>query len=183
MEVLCRLSYSSAGAMIATGRARTLPLHATMRGMRRAIVLAFIALAASGCGSDDPGAPGRVVFTTSAGPVRTAALRVADTSDERVQGLMGVKTLGIDEGEVFLFEGSTLGFFWMKDTLIPLSIAFWDDSGKIVDIIDMEPCPVEPCQKYAATAPYTAALEMNQGWFDRNGVRIGDHAEFSYQTP
>ncbi len=95
---------------------------------------------------------------------------------------MGVTHLSKGEGEDFLFDGPPTDTFWMKNTLLPLSIAFWDASGTIVDILDMQPCNADSCPTYAASAAYTTALEMNQGWFERNGIQIGDHAEFSYQS-
>ena len=54
----------------------------------------------------------------------------------------------------FVWDEPTQGAFWMKDTLIPLSVAFWDEDGRIVGIVDMEPCATEPCPTYASPAPY-----------------------------
>jgi uncharacterized membrane protein (UPF0127 family) len=101
----------------------------------------------------------------------------ADTPAERAHGLMGRTSLGTDEGMVFVFDGPTDGSFWMKDTLIPLSIAFWDEDGRIVGIRDMEPCTADPCPTYGSPEPYVGALEVDQGFFAEHGVVIGDRIE------
>lgn len=95
---------------------------------------------------------------------------VADTRALRQRGLMGRESLPPDAGMVFVFEEDTGGGFWMKDTLIPLSIAFLDDSGQIVDILDMEPCQADPCPVYTPDATYRYALEANEGFFEDHGI-------------
>jgi uncharacterized membrane protein (UPF0127 family) len=77
----------------------------------------------------------------------------------------------------FLWDEPVETSFWMKDTLIPLSIAFWDQRRRIVAIRDMEPCRNEPCPRYGPDEPFLGALEVNQGFFDRHGVEIGDRIE------
>lgn len=99
---------------------------------------------------------------------------VADSPEERAVGLMNRESLPEDAGMMFLyFEESTSGF-WMKDTLIPLSIAFFDRDGTILAILDMEPCKTESCKTYDPGVPYWGALEVNQGAFDEWGVEVGD---------
>jgi uncharacterized membrane protein (UPF0127 family) len=78
---------------------------------------------------------------------------------------------------VFRFPELTDGGFWVKDTPLPLSIAFWGADGRIVAILDMEPCPTDPCPIYRPGASYDTALEMRRGWFDEHGVEIGDRVE------
>jgi uncharacterized protein len=124
----------------------------------------------------------RARFTTDSGPVRTSLLEVADTEAERERGLMGRTELPGDSGMVFDYGGETTTPFWMKDTLIPLSIALWGDDGRIVDILEMEPCTADPCTVYTPRASYTRALEMNAGWFDEHGVQIGDRVELELAT-
>ena len=99
---------------------------------------------------------------------------VADSDAERSKGLMYRKNLDEDEGMLFVFFEENTGGFWMKNTLIPLSIAFFDDDGKIVSIMDMDPCRKEPCKVYDPGVPYWGALEVNQGAFERWGVEEGD---------
>ena len=98
---------------------------------------------------------------------------VADTPDLRGRGLMERESLPSGTGMVFLFDEDTTGAFWMRDTVLPLSIAFADADGVIVDIQDMEPCPAMPCPQYGPGQPYRTALEVPQGWFADVGVASG----------
>ena len=105
-------------------------------------------------------------------------VQISDTPEERSRGLMGVESLPADEGMAFLYDAPSTGRYWMKDTLIPLSIAFWDESGRIVGSADMRPCgDRDPGPTYGAPSPYIGAVEANLGWFDRHGVEIGDGVE------
>lgn len=120
---------------------------------------------------DDP--TREVVFHTAQGD-RSLFVRVADSPDERAQGLMGVRDLPADEGMAFAFGGPSTASFWMRDTLIPLSIAFVGEDGRIVALREMTPCRADPCPTYSARRPYTLAVEANAGWFREHGVREGD---------
>jgi uncharacterized protein len=135
------------------------------------LMLAALALASCGGNGDDDGS--RVVIATSTGDV-AIQVEVADDEDERARGLMGRTELEEDAGMVFLFPEDSRGPFWMKDTLIPLSIAFYDADGSIVRILDMEPCREDQCPLYDPEAAYRGALEVNQGAFDGWNVREGD---------
>jgi uncharacterized membrane protein (UPF0127 family) len=106
-------------------------------------------------------------------------VEVADTAQDQQNGLMGVETLPGDEGMAFVFEKPVDSTFWMKGTLIPLSIAFVDNSGRVIGVRDMEPCVADPCPTYGANQPFVLAIEANLGWFDRAGIEVGDHAELS----
>ena len=107
--------------------------------------------------------------------------QVADSPATRERGLMGRSSLDANQGMIFLFDdvsdGPVTSEFWMKDTLIPLSVAFWDQQGRIVGIRDMVPCTKDPCPTYASPEPYTGALEVNMGFFDEHGVTTGDRIE------
>jgi hypothetical protein len=87
---------------------------------------------------------------------------------------MGRRELAGDAGMAFVFPEDTTASFWMKDTLIPLSIAFYDDAGRIVRILDMQPCRADPCPLYDPGGAYRGALEVNLGAFRRWGVQMGD---------
>jgi uncharacterized membrane protein (UPF0127 family) len=101
---------------------------------------------------------------------RPFSVAVAATPQQRQRGLMGYTHLGDDEGMLFVFENKSGYCFWMQDTLIPLSIAFLDDDGSIVNIEDMRPrTPAMHCPKSAVRY----ALEMNQGWFRNKDLRPG----------
>ncbi|MEW6688907.1 MAG: DUF192 domain-containing protein [Pseudomonadota bacterium] len=95
---------------------------------------------------------------------------VADNMAARMQGLMHRERLAQNSGMVFVFEEAALHCMWMKNTLIPLSVAFIDESGAIINIADMRP---HSERSHCATRPARYALEMNQGWFARRGVKPG----------
>jgi len=92
---------------------------------------------------------------------------IADDEASQEQGLMGVTDpeLGGRSGMVFSFQTDTRVAFWMKDTLLPLSIAWFDASGLFVSSADMQPCPAgeRRCPTYGATGPYQFALEVPIG--------------------
>lgn len=117
---------------------------------------------------------GPVVLIETASGEFEVPVEVADTPEEREVGLMNRESLPADAGMIFLFEEDTASGFWMKNTLIPLSIAFADADGTIVSILDMEPCEADPCEIYDPGVPYRSALEVNQGAFADWGVQEGD---------
>ena len=99
---------------------------------------------------------------------------IAETEATRQRGLMGIEEMDEDVGMVFLEPEPVKQRFWMKDTLIPLSIAFWDEGGKIIAILDMEPCREDPCDLYGTDRSWVGAVEVNQGFFGERGVEVGD---------
>jgi uncharacterized membrane protein (UPF0127 family) len=103
-------------------------------------------------------------------------VEVAKTPEERNHGLMGRKHLGKDEGMLFIFETEDYHGFWMKDTVIPLSIAFIDKKSRIVSITDMRP---QTLDSHLPPGPVLYALEMNKGWFSSRGIKTGDVIKFS----
>ena len=105
-------------------------------------------------------------------------MQVAADDASRERGLMGVTTLPDNHGMAFTWDSPTDTTFWMKDTLIPLSIAFVDQNGKVVTITEMTPCTADPCTTYAADAPFTMAIEANANWFEDHNVTVGDTAAF-----
>lgn len=96
---------------------------------------------------------------------------VAVTSAERKQGLMNRKSLGENEGMLFVFPSEGYHAMWMKNTLIPLGVAFIDAQGAIVNIAEMAPLTLN---QHAAQKPAQYALEMNAGWFQAHGIKAGD---------
>jgi uncharacterized protein len=119
-------------------------------------------------------------FRTVAGAVRIDRLPVADTDAERERGLMGRTSLAPDGGMVFRFPAPSDSAFWMKDTPIPLSVAFVGGDRRIVDILDMAPCAGDPCPLYRSSTSYRTAIEMRAGWFSAHAIRIGDEVALSY---
>jgi uncharacterized protein len=98
--------------------------------------------------------------------------KVAAEPAQRQQGLMNVEAMPDDVGMLFLFDDARTGGFWMKDTLIPLDIAYILD-GEIVAILQMDPCEADPCPRYDPETEYDAALEVNQGVLADVGVDEG----------
>ena len=95
---------------------------------------------------------------------------VAQTPDERATGLMFRKSMGANTGMLFAFEDAATQCFWMKNTLLPLSVAFIDDSGTIINVEDMAP---QTEDSHCAKRPARYALEMNRGWFAARGIKPG----------
>ena len=102
--------------------------------------------------------------------IHVITAEIASTPQSRMIGLMMRERLAPNHGMVFIFEDKSQHCFWMRNTLIPLSIAFLDDDGTVVSIADMSPkseastCPQRPVRY---------ALEMDQGWFAKRGVTAG----------
>jgi len=107
---------------------------------------------------------------------KTIHVEVARTEEEQARGLMGRRSLGKDEGMLFVYERDVYHGFWMKDTLIPLSIAFIDQSGRILAILDMEPLTLDI---HMPPRAFRYALEMNKGWFETHRIQVGDFVRFS----
>ena len=96
--------------------------------------------------------------------------QVAATVDQRATGLMHRREMAQHEGMLFIFEQPSVQCFWMKNTLLPLSIAFVADDGTVVNIDEMKP---QMLDSHCSTQPVRYVLEMNQGWFAKRGVKAG----------
>ena len=101
-------------------------------------------------------------------------VEVAETEESRAQGLMNRDSLAHDAGMLFIFDNMYERGFWMKNTRIPLSIAFIDDQGQILNIEEMNPYDQSTVRSRGSAQ---CALEMNQGWFRRKGILPGDTIE------
>ena len=95
---------------------------------------------------------------------------VAQTSDELTTGLMYRRQMAQHEGMLFVYDDLAPRCFWMKNTVLPLSIAFLADDGTVVNIADMQP---QTLDSHCSAKPVRYALEMNQGWFAKRGVKAG----------
>ena len=100
--------------------------------------------------------------------------QVAARPDERMTGLMHRKSMPQHEGMLFVFEQPSQQCFWMKNTLLPLSIAFIADDGRIVNIDEMAP---QTLDSHCSKEPVRYVLEMNTGWFARKGIKAGAKLE------
>ncbi|MEP6972541.1 MAG: DUF192 domain-containing protein [Actinomycetota bacterium] len=148
--------------------------------MLRRYLAPIALLLAIACATTHAGTPGTcpATGTVQFGQHRHLFVQVAQDEASRARGLMGVTTLGADDGMAFRWDSSTTGSFWMKDTLIPLSIAFVDEGGRVISIQEMTPCTADPCDTYEASGPYVMAIEANTGWFDDHAIVVGDPAVF-----
>lgn len=133
-----------------------------------ALLAALSVLGAAGCGHNGPS----VRVRAGSGTVRA---ELAVTPEQRSLGLMYRKELGEDDGMLFVFADDKERSFWMRNTLVPLSIAYLDADRKIVRIRDMMPL-VE--NGYSSGRPARYALEVNKGWFSEHGVTEGQTLEF-----
>lgn len=109
------------------------------------------------------------VIPLSAG-IHLIRAEVALESSERSKGLMYREALGVNQGMVFLFDAPAVQCMWMRNTLIPLSVAFIADDGHVINIEDMAP---QTENNHCASQPARYALEMNLGWFRKHGVAPG----------
>jgi len=105
----------------------------------------------------------------------TLTVELAITPTARNCGLSNRFKLPKNHGMLFIYPNLRNRTFWMKDTYIPLSVAFLDDSGKIINLQNMTPMETE--KLYYSFQPVKYALEVNQGWFDTHEIEIGDTVE------
>jgi hypothetical protein len=96
--------------------------------------------------------------------------QVAASQDERMTGLMFRQEMPQQEGMLFVFEYPSQQCFWMKNTLLALSVAFVADDGTIVNIEEMAP---QTLDSHCSTKPVRYVLEMNKGWFAKKGIKAG----------
>lgn len=122
---------------------------------------------------------GLAVVTKADGTICEICVWRAISNDQRSRGLMGVTGLGPADGMTFEYEQARDGWFWMKNTVMPLSIAFFAADGTLVDSFDMEPCTAEPCQRYQPGGRYTLAIEVPQGGLADLGIEEGSTLELT----
>lgn len=112
---------------------------------------------------------------------KTITVEVAETKEQHSYGLMNRESLPENSGMLFVFETEDQRFFWMKNTFINLSIAYFDKNRKIIDIQDMKAAQSsldENLPSYPSKGKAKYALEMNQGWFKKNNIKVGDSFSF-----
>jgi uncharacterized membrane protein (UPF0127 family) len=117
-----------------------------------------------------------VTIDSSGGDEVEVRVEIANSPDEQARGLMGRTALAEGRGMLFVFPDEEVRSFWMRNTLIPLSIAFMDSEGQIVDLQDMKPLDDNP-PHYVPAEPTRYALEVNRGFFEERGVEEGDSAD------
>ena len=151
--------------------------------MLRLLIVALIAAALFACdsGGDNASPEGglpraQLTFVTAGGQRHNLSTELTCTAADREMGLMFRKDLPENSGMLFLFAGGS-GGFWMKNTLIPLTVAFIDSGGAIVHLEDMEP---QTLVVHNSPRPFYYGLEANQGWFQRKGIAVGDRVTFPW---
>ena len=169
-----------------------------MRVRRVLTAIAAAALAAAGlippapAGADDCTVPAfryrhGVVAFSEHGSTVDVRVEIADTEQTREVGLMCRRALDPDAGMLFVFADLTREGFWMKNTLIPLSIAFLDNRWQVVGIFDMRvapnPADPPPGDLWAPTKSYRYALEVNQGFFKAHGLDGRAQVRFTPSDP
>jgi uncharacterized membrane protein (UPF0127 family) len=115
-------------------------------------------------------APQRLGAITLNAGIHNIRAEVARTPEQRAIGLMHRREMPVNDGMLFVFDQPAQQCFWMKNTLLPLSIAFLADDGTVVNIADMKP---QALDAHCSARPVRYALEMNQGWFARRGIQPG----------
>lgn len=115
----------------------------------------------------------------SAGFYRIEA-EVAANQENRMQGLMNRRSMGGNQGMLFVFTQADRHCMWMRNTLLPLSVAFLDERGHILNIEDMKP---QTETNHCAAGPARFALEMNQGWFSTKGLKAGQRISGIEKSP
>lgn len=140
-----------------------------------ALLLTALALHTPGTARADP-------LLTYPLKIKGHAIRVevANTTDTRRTGLMFRDSLPESQGMLFVYEAEDRHAMWMKNTLLPLSVAFIDRSGRILNIEDMQP---QTEDTHMAAAPAAYSLETNQGWFKKRGIKRGDRVEGLERLP
>lgn len=134
-------------------------------------------------GTSADGWPAATALVETGRDRHAVGVRVADTSDRRAQGLMGVAEIPAGTGAWFSYDEDHEGGFWMRGTLTDIDIAWVDAAGTIVGIETMPRCEADPCPTYDPGVAYRAALEVAAGWFAARGVAVGDRIELVDETP
>ena len=117
-------------------------------------------------------------------PAGIVQVEVADSPLEQQRGLMDRMYLSEDHGMIFVYQDSHVRTFWMKNTLLPLDMIFFDASKKIVDIKkNVQPCRQDPCEIYPSKKPAQYVLEMKSGSADRLGLRENGSASIILPYP
>lgn len=137
---------------------------------RRFALATLVAMAMVSPGANAQTGPQKLPTTQLTAGMHQIRAEVADDDGERQIGLMHRPSMGASDGMVFVFEQPGVQCFWMRNTLIPLSAAFIDDSGTIINIEDMKP---QSDDSHCSKKPVRFVLEMNKGWFDKRGLKAG----------
>lgn len=150
-------------------------IHPSLKAMKLAGLLFLALTAAATRAHDTAGAPAaqkpqHLPSVALGASFYTIKAEVATTPQQQEIGLMHRTQMASNEGMLFVFERPATVCFWMKNTLIPLSVAFLDDDGTIVKLDEMKAQTLNP---HCAPRPVRLVLEMNAGWFSKRGIKTG----------
>ena len=134
---------------------------------RKAGAIAMLCFAALASAQDGPQKLAQVRLTAG---IHNINAELASTPQQREIGLMFRAAMPANDGMLFVFEQPGQQCFWMKNTLIPLSVAFLADDGSVVNVEDMAP---QTLDGHCSAKPVRFVLEMNQGWFAKHGIKPG----------
>lgn len=140
------------------------------RKMGRALSLATLLAAFQLTAGAQEGPQPTLPITTLGASFHNIKAEVASTPLQHEIGLMFRTSMGANEGMIFVFERPGQQCFWMKNTLLPLQVAFIDDDGTVVNLDEMKPKTLTP---HCSSKPVRFVLEMNTGWFTKHGIRPG----------
>ncbi len=138
--------------------------------LRAALAAAALALAAALPAAAQGGPQPRLPTVPLTAGMHVIQAELAVTPAQQATGMMFRREMGANEGMLFIDESPSERCFWMRNTLIPLSIAFVADDGRIVNIADMQP---QSDESHCSAEPVRMALEMRQGWFAKRGIKAG----------
>ena len=145
-------------------------MNRTRSPARSALVIAALLTAAFGAAQAQEGPQPRLQTIDLTAGMHVIKTELALTTTQQMTGMMWRTEMGTNEGMLFVYEQADRRCFWMRNTLVPLSIAFLADDGSIVNIADMKP---RSEQSHCSAQPVRYALEMNQGWFAKRGMKPG----------
>ena len=144
------------------------PIRAIALPLRAVSLCAMLLWAAAAPAQSGPQA--RLPSIDLTAGIHLIKTELAITPDQQATGMMFRREMGSNDGMLFVNDEPSLRCFWMRNTLVPLTIAFLADDGTIVNLADMEP---QSERSHCSAQPVRYALEMNRGWFAKRGFKAG----------
>lgn len=145
-------------------------IHDKTKTLPQQVAMALLGLLAAISAMAQDGPQPRLPVVELTAGMYVIQAEMAQTMNEQTIGLMYRQTMGVNEGMLFIYDSPQVRCFWMRNTLLPLTIAFIADDGSIVNLKDMQP---ETGNSHCSAKPVRYALEMNQGWFEKRGLKPG----------
>jgi uncharacterized protein len=144
------------------------------------LLASFVVLGLAARAQAQEGPQPKLPTTSLTAGMHVIQAELARTPAQQMIGMMHRRTMGANEGMLFVYDEPQRLCFWMRNTLLPLTIAFIADDGRIVGTADMKPLDET---SHCTDTPVRYALEMNQGWFAKRGVKKGDRLRGSPFQP